>query len=190
MYLEACRSFDRNDGPEALHIVGYELREFMNVLLEVLDLPTEDHELLRGKTKDFARGWEAGRSSSGCHNAGNWSGTIDRELDGILQDADKFVLWVKAELPSRKLETEWVLKKLLPTDYPMPKSLVERGIALWSEMLRYFNALTHHDIEPSRDAVEKKIETLEIFLLNRLEPRTFKDQDDIDQLIAEVESSQ
>jgi hypothetical protein len=188
MYVEACRSFDRTDGPESMHVAGYELREFMNVLNEVLDLPTVDHQQLRGRTQDFVRRWESRRGSTRCHKDGEWTGTIDRELVLLLKDADEFVIWVRTQVSSRKVESEWVIRKLLPTDDPMPQALLDKSTESWTEMLKYFNALAHHDIEPDRDTVTRQIEALEVFLLDHLEPQTFSDQDDIDELITEVES--
>ena len=81
------------------------------------------------------------------------------------------------------------LERLRPVGGPMPDVLVRSRTDEWSELLRYFNGVTHHNLVPSATDLVARVQELELFLLEHLEPRTFDDQDAIDQIIAEVEGS-
>ena len=59
----------------------------------------------------------------------------------------------------------------------------------WSGLLRYFNHCTHHNSDPDPAELRERVERLERFLLDHLEPRTFDDQGEIHCLIQEVEDS-
>jgi hypothetical protein len=187
MYMEAMRAIARNDGPEALHIAAYELREFMNALPAALDMPVVSHPQLNDKARTFVGEWKRRSTRSDCLKDGKWDGQIDEELRGLLITTTTFVTWIDLQVPSRKVEAASVLQKLAPTEHPLPRSLVKMRTDEWGAMLGYFNVCAHHRHEPDPVAFRRKVEELEGFLLDHLEPRTFDDQSDIDRLIEEVE---
>jgi hypothetical protein len=55
-------------------------------------------------------------------------------------------------------------------------------------MLRFFNLYAHHDVVPNEADFARMLDRLEVFLTESLAPPTFKDQDEIDTLIAEGEA--
>lgn len=187
MYVEALRALDRNDGPEALHVAAYELREFMNSLPRVLDLPVTPYTQVLSKVHTLVAQWRKASSASACLSDGKWTGQIDKHLARFLGHIGDFIDRVEKQVPTRRTEVSRVLRRLLPTMHPMPTPLENLRTAEWSELLEYFNRITHH---AEADAAEftQRVESLEVFLLEHLEPRTFEDQDAIDHLIAESEA--
>jgi hypothetical protein len=57
----------------------------------------------------------------------------------------------------------------------------------WSDLLQYFNSRAHHNVDVESREFRRRVEELEIFLLEHLEPKTFDDQGEIDRLIGEAE---
>ena len=188
MYFEALRALDRKDGPEALHVAAYELREFMNGLPRVLDLPIVPYVQMRNKAQSLLGQWRKTCARSSCINDGKWEGQIDKHLRRMLIQVADFADWMENQVPSRRIEVSVVLKRLVPTEHPMPAPLLDMRISEWSELLEYFNGIAHHNATAVEAQFRENVERLEVFLLEHLEPRTFEDQDAIDRLIAESEA--
>jgi hypothetical protein len=187
MYEASLRAIARNDGLEAWHIAGYELREFMNALPSVLDVPLVDHSQVLNKVRILVDRWKGTTRNTACFREGTWDGSIDGHLRKLLVAVGVFVRWVEVEVPTRREEVTATLKRLLPTDHPMPASLLSMRASEWSELLRYFNQVTHHDVAPDPNGFMQRLRDLERFLLEYLVPRTFDDQDAIDALLDESE---
>ena len=188
MYSEALRAIQRNDGPEALHTAAYEIREFMRALPAALDLPVVLPVQIQDKANGLAKHWEACTIGSKCLQGGEWDGAIDEPLRRFLARAVDFFKWMVEEVPNRQKETAIVLQRLLPAAFPMPKALMDRRLTEWKRLLRYFNAILHHNEVPTFGELAGRLEELETFLLEHLTPRTFSDQDAIDRLIEEAET--
>lgn len=187
MYVEALRAIERNDGPESLHVAAYELREFMNALPQVLDLPVVPYEQLKAKVLTFVAEWKKKAAKTSCLKDGDWEGPIDDHLRVVLESTTTLVSWVEQQIPSRRTEAEAILRRLAPTEHPLPGALMEMRTGEWSELLGYFNHYTHHNNDPDPIEFRSQVDRLEGFLLDHLEPRTFEDQGEIDRLILEVE---
>ncbi len=110
-------------------------------------------------------------------------------MEQLLTHVGEFVAWVEKQVPTRRTEATWVLKQLLPTEHSMPAPLLKTRVDEWSDLLRYFNSLAHHNTVADGPQLAARVNDLEVFLLEHLEPRTFDDQDAIDRLIAESEAS-
>lgn len=190
MYNEAIRALDRMDGPEALPVAAYELREFMNILPTVLDVPVVPHGQLKDKVQAIVTQWRGRTEASACLKNGKWGGEIDDHLKRGLKAVEDFAKWVETQQPARRVETSAMLKNLLPTEHPMPVPLLMIRVKEWSALLGYFNSIAHHDSVAEVVEFEGRVERLETFLLDHLVPRTFEDQDEIDRLIREAESPQ
>jgi hypothetical protein len=187
MYLEALRAMDRNDGPEALHVAAYELREFMYRLPELVDVPVVGYDQLKSRVRTFVDDCKLLSARSTCLSEDAWGEPIDDSVRRLLHKVTDLITWVEQEVPSRRAGTEMILKRLAPTEFPVPQVAMDELIGEWGDLLGWFNGCTHHNITPKLDELRRKLGKLEQFLLNHLEPRTFEDQDSIDGLIHEVE---
>lgn len=188
MYREALRAIERNDGPEAVHVAAYELREMMESLPAMLDVPLVSHDQLQGKVQYLAERWVVCSNHSACRTGTDWSGVLDQHLRLYIESTTEFFQWREANLPSRQQQAVVILRRLLPADVPMPQPLLDRRLSEWRALRDYFNSLTHHGREANRDQFLERMGELETFLLDHLSPRTFEDQDEIDRLILEAEA--
>jgi hypothetical protein len=188
MYLEAQRAIARDDGPESIHVAGYQLREFMNELPRALDLPVVAHAQLKEKVKTLVEQWQHRSVKSECDKDGAWTGEIDGHLRGALSIVTEFTTWVAESVPSRRVEIGIVVQRLSPTSHPLPPPLLKLRTDEWSALYGYFNDVLHHNHTPDQSEFAQKVARLESFLLEYLEPRTFEDQGAIDSLIEEVEN--
>jgi hypothetical protein len=186
MYLEAIRALQRStEFPEALHVVAYELREFMNFLPVVLDLPTPDHSQMKSRVMNLVADWERATNGNDNHDGKQWI-EVDSKARVLLGRLDRFMRWCKASIPDRHASVRAILAAVTPGNRRMPDRLVSDRVRQWSDLLGYFNRITHHE-RPDPDDLRQSMRELEEFLLDLLEPKTFEEQDAIDALIAAVE---
>lgn len=186
MYLEARRAMAKGN-QESLHVAGYEMREFMNALPRALDLPIVPREQMNDRIQAIVSEYKEKTRNSACFSDGEWDGSLDKQVERLVRSLMKFVKWLEQHVPSRRVESMSVLQRLAPTEHPYPLALMNVRADEWKELLRFFNGCAHHDGDPDPTEFGQRVESLERFLLDHLEPRTFEDQDEIDRLIKEVE---
>ncbi len=184
IYLGALRVLGDQRNPDRLHLAAYNLRELMDFLPRVLNLPTASRPPhIATKARQLESHWAKARSGD-CHEGAEWSGEIDGPLRGFLRAADTFFSWFNEDFPTRREEAPRTLRGLDPSPTPPPAHVEERHAAAWVEIYRYFNAATHHKRTEERE-LRESLAVLEHFLLDRLRPSTFADQDEIDRLLSE-----
>lgn len=189
MYLEALSAIDRVGTVESLHVAAYELREFMNALPTVLDVPVASYPHMKVKVNELVAWFERESVKSESFSDGIRSGDIDGHAGRLLEKLGEFAMWWRTNVPSRRHEIKAVLRELTPIDRPMPEVLWDARSGQWSNLLGYFQGVTHHQKRPALDEFLERLGLLEEFLLDYLEPRTFEDLDEIDSVIAEAEGT-
>lgn len=187
MYEEALQAIRRDDGPEALHVAAYELREMMGALPALLDLPVVHPDSIRNRVQRLSEQWQACADRSTCRKGAVWDGQLDGPLQVFIKEAIEFFKWVEDDIPTRAKEAAAILGRLLPAESPMPQALIDKRTSEWKEIIGFFNSLTHHNSDPVPARFFEQLEALEVLLLEHLAPRTFEDQDEIDRLIRDVE---
>ena len=186
MYREAVRASQRSDSVESFPVAAYELREFMNQLPRIVDVPRIAHADLVAKARTLLKKWK-NRDQSACHNKDRWVGDIDRPLQGLLDHLKNFFEWFDNYVPTRRQQAAKTINKLYPSPQPLPFVVMNERTKTWSDLLQYFNSVAHHNLNADPAAFTQRLTGLEIFLLDQLQPRTSEAFDAIDQLIAEAE---
>ena len=187
MYREALRAIQRVDSPESLHVSGYEIREMMNALPPLIGVSSLPRRELAAETRHLQNSWISNAIRSGCHDNGNWKGEVDNRLRSFLKKAGSFLEWFAKNDLTRRQEGVEMFKRFPEGDVPTPQALRDLGPERWSELLKYFNSTTHHDVAVSQQEFLERLGELEALLLAHLSPATADDQDAIDALISEVE---
>ena len=114
---------------------------------------------------------------------------MDNHATGLLGRLDDFVRWWKSNVPKKRDDVIAVIKAMIGTQLTMPEPFWSGRFKRWSELLEYFNGVLHHNTRADHTDFMQKLEMLEVFLLEHLEPKTFDDQDEIDALIAAGEGA-
>ena len=75
------------------------------------------------------------------------------------------------------------MRQLDGTKQSLPEPLQDVNISHWQEIREFFVNVAHHRKKTDDNEFQGRLESLETFLLDRLNPRTFADIDEIDALI-------
>jgi hypothetical protein len=69
----------------------------------------------------------------------------------------------------------------------LPSWIEDTHVKTWNDLRDYFVRVCHHDRETDENEFTAALDTLEVFVLDRLNPRTYPEQATLEQLIAEAE---
>jgi hypothetical protein len=189
-YLGARMAFEASANPECLVQAAHSVRELMSDLHKIAGVPAQaDPGRLGDKFADMKGKWEKGkRNSTAYSEEKGWHGEIDRHArraceavdDAIARNEANRVAWVE-----RHLET---IRVLDVSGRPLPSWIEEDFVRQWDRLRNYFIRVTKRG-STTRDEFEAALDTLERFVLERLKPRTYADQAEIDALIREAEEN-
>lgn len=172
--------------PDHLSQCAHSIRELMEKLPTVLDVPVRSpKENLKPKVKELDEAFQSMRKKTVCcSDGGDWRGAIDRHLENFLgRRLREFFDWFRLHYPSRREEIRSMLIGLDPSRRELPKPLADQNIQAWNQIKEFFLAVCHHGRETTDLEIRDRIASLEQFLLDLLEPRTFEDFAEIDALI-------
>lgn len=187
MYLGALRVLGDEANPEAVPLAAHDLRELMEKLPWSLDVPIRASVGEVGsRVGNLRRLWERTVRTSACYNSGQWQGPIDSPLRRLLNELNRFFTWLSSNYRPRRDEATLALRQL---DGRIPDQLERRKVETWMDLFDFFCDVAHHRVDPSREEFSRRLDELEQFLLDRLQPRTFADFDEIDKLLEEAARS-
>lgn len=191
IYLGALATFADRANPESLTQAASSLRNLMTKLPEYFDVPQKErsrgvHDML-GSTADA---WEKMLRNSSCRKGdGTWQGSIDGSLRRVLGRLGSFFEWYQSHRLNRKQEASAALREMDSADLDVPGPLHQLQVQTWDSLAGYFTRVLHHDPGATRSDFAAHLASLERMILDKLAPSTFANFDEIDSLIAEVESS-
>ncbi len=190
MYLGVLMALNHADNPDHLAQSAHSVRELMEKVPAFLDVQMRAHqESLGSKARELEDRWQTTIERSTCYDDGNWSGEIDQPLLNMLEALQRFFDWFGEHRPRRRIEVATILQRLNGSDHTLPAALEDLEIDRWMRIRDFFQAVAHHRKQVTQDEFERWLGALEMFLLDRLRPRTFADFDAIDDIIKEGEGS-
>jgi hypothetical protein len=189
MYQGAITVLLVTSNPDRFAQCSHSIRELMEKIPELLDVPiVAMKESLKNKVNEIEAVYKGTRKKTTCFSApqGGWDGNIDAPLRQFLSRLGDFFEWFASHHPRRRDELQSILVELDGSSRGLPKPLALLNVKFWEEHRDYFQSVAHH----RRDAVEEEflqwLGSLELFLLDKLKPRTFDDFDEIDTILEEV----
>jgi len=190
MYMGTLIVLNHNENPDHLAHAAHGVRELMEKLPSFVNVPIKaQSESLKSKIIELEKIWLTTLEKSQSYNNPIWEGDIDSRLHTLLNKLHLFFEWFTNHHPRRKAEVAETLRRLDISGRTLPTPLEELNIKTWSGMKDFFQSVAHHREPPTTDDVFGQwLESLEIFLLDRLCPRTFTDLKKIDEIIQEGES--
>jgi hypothetical protein len=187
-YLGARITLLNRKNPERLQQAAHSLRELMDKLHPVLGLPAKaEGGRLGDRFAAMTAKWETAKEQSGCHTDGVWRGEIDEAARRGFIAVDEAIEWQRQNRPKRKETYRATIRALDVSGRPLPSWIEDTHVMLWDKLRDYFVLVCHHDRETDEDEFSAVVHTLEVFVLERLKPRTYEEQATLDQLIAEAE---
>jgi hypothetical protein len=189
LYLGALWALDRSENPDRYAQAAHSLRELMNAVpvsvgVEVRALD----ERFGDRFSSVHQAWDSMFARTNAYDGG-WKGEIDPPLARFLAKAMEFFSWAANHRPRRKAEFADALGRLDSSGRTLPPRLEDLNVQTWIEIREYFIAVCHHNKVADGPEFESWMNAFELFLLDRLQPRTFEDFNEIDSIIAAGEAS-
>lgn len=117
-----------------------------------------------------------------------WSGSIDGPLERMLMQLDE-VLTTRAAIPSNRDVNRRFLRDLLPTPDALGAAEEDALLTKWKDLHAFFQAVAHHNTNPSADIFCQRMDECVSFLHERLRvSSTFTAMEGLDAIIAEEET--
>jgi len=181
IYAGGLRVLEDDSNPDRLAQSAHSMRELMEKI-EQERLPPVEAQF--GQIREQ---FLSGRARSPCHSdESGWAGEIDPHLSTLLDRLGAFFDWFAEVRPRRRALFESMLGRLDPSGLALPAPLVGRTWKRWKEIRGFFVGVSHHGKDTDLDTLRKKIADLEVFLSDRLLPRTSAELDAIDAIIEEA----
>jgi len=189
MYRAATVLINDPSYPDALALSAHAMRELMEKLPRVLDVPAGQNFQMGSRVKSLAEGWERAQAISACKSDDGWSGTIDEPLGGFLEDADTFFHDRARDWISQTQAASSLMRRLEPSGSPMSPTLSKVQVEAWRRTHQYFISVAHHHHvyekrDTDLDEFLQHMRAVELLLLQKLRPRTAADYAEIDDLAA------
>jgi len=196
MFKGALIAMKQENNPEAFIHVAQSLRELLEKFELTINLPLSGSETEEGvghigpKAREYAAKWAKAKSTSVCfvQMSGGWSGTIDTNLQGFLNDTETFVRWYEANPIYLKNKEAAVMVTLDPMFENLSVDEQERIALEWDSLKKFFIKVAHHRTAVKRPEMENALERLEIFLHRRLIPVEVENKNAILKFIEGIES--
>lgn len=187
-YVGALTAVAHEANPDRFAQAAHGLRELMEKFPKYVDVAMPAHgEKLGAKVGELEGTWSTAATKSKCRQPdGSWAGEIDKPARALLQGIDALFEWKKEHMPRRQAEIAKTLVRLDPAGRPLPAPLQKRNVNLWDDMREYFQKVAHHGYVCTLEEFSQWVEALELFLVERLQPRTFDDFAAIDAIFDEA----
>jgi hypothetical protein len=171
LYTGALRVIADRQNPARIRFAAYGLRELLDAFQE-----GPKPEKLGERVKKLKKQWDVASRSSGA--------APDGTEDDFAQTLNEFFAEYERDFPGRRQQASETIRRLDPSGRtPPPTVHLARGEA-WMAFNRYFNGLLHGG-NATEEAFMAEVRAFERFLLDWLRPETFRDFNEIDQLLAE-----
>ncbi len=188
MYWAAIRALDDGSNTERYAIAGYLLREVQEQLPRHLAVPQATPQMRLGDVFSWLSDrWTALLGVTGCRDGdGIWSGNVDRSLARFLTDLNKKIAQYRGDRPRWADVQRRTLGHLDPALAAVPAATQQDVVDDWLDCHDVFNAAAHHQ-QVDAERFEESVRAFEALLGERVVPRTFERQRQIEELVREAE---
>jgi hypothetical protein len=181
-------AFSNASNPERFVQAAHSIRELIKNLHKFIDVPAKSDKARMGdKFRTLADRWDKAKKKTSCHDGKVWEGRIDDHLRRGLAAVDEAIEWLRVNRPTVRETSIALIRGLDVSRRRLPPSLETTHYTEWKALYDYFVAVCHHDRETDENEFSTNLYAFERFVLDRVRPKTLKEQTLIDQLIAEAE---
>jgi hypothetical protein len=185
LYENALRVLHDGSNSGRFFLAAHAIREITNDLPSVMDLPIFAEQGKLGDQVNALEGAWNGALNSGCHQDGQWSGTIDKRLEQWLARVHKFFQWWRDSRPKRRDVAVKLFRHLDPAGLPLPEPLEKQRADRWLDLHNYFVRAAHRAPTTAED-FETRLQALEQLLLDSLFRQPSEDLSVIDAILKEA----
>ena len=190
MYLGALSALKNILNPDRIAQAAHSLRELLEKLPRILDMPIQAKPpSMMDKIRPLQQMWGQTKTESSYLKANPHSDVIDKSLRKFLDEADSFFTWLGSDRPTRKQQAVKVVRGLDPLKKALPETIESLHVEEWDTYRKHFELVSHHQIAEEHEEFIKWVDGVELYLLDRLVPRTFDDFSTLDKIIGEGETN-
>lgn len=183
-YEGALRTISDGGHPDSLAQAAHGFREVMEKLPRRVVLPQEEEQASGSGGQNLkAKVQELGQAYARIKRVKGDKRLLEKAWNRFVEELEGFFKWFTAQRPSRREAARRALRKLDPYPLAIPAALEKLNVDYWGEMHDFFERTCHHALSPSLEQFAEWQLRLEAFLLERLVPRTFEDEEAIDSLV-------
>jgi len=183
IYYGALWALQQEENPDRLALAAHDFRELMEKFPLYVNIGIRPSVSMGSKVNELKTLWTRLINSHRWQDK-LWEGLIDVNIAELLRFLDSFFEWHEKEVPSKTDKVIQVFRELDPTKRKIPYSLEKLNAQFWRTMNEYFQGVSHHgNTNTSYDEFCEYVYSLEQFLIERIERRTFDDHSEIDSII-------
>jgi hypothetical protein len=187
LYRCALRALRDVGNPGRIFLAAHAVREMMNQLPDVMDVPAPRSGDLGNKFNDILPTWQRA-IAGGCYATGQWLGAIDEPLRGFLRRLQTVIEWWQESHRSHREAAAVLFRRMDPAFLPLPEQLEGLRINRWLDLRRYFNNTAHREGTSDGD-FESKLGVLEQMLIDGLYRSPSADFLRIDEILGEEDDA-
>lgn len=186
MYLGALHVLRQSANPDRMALAAHGMRELMEKLPEHLDVPSQNkppkgQPSLNVKVRELAYHWTSIADEIAD------AVEINSRIRKFNKKAKIFFEWFEQNFHTRREQTAAALRAMDTTGRSLPIPIEELRIRHWKACNEFFQGVAHHGKICTEEEFVNWLSELELFLLDHLQPRTFDDFTNLDEIIAEGE---
>jgi hypothetical protein len=187
MYLGGLSVLSNEHNYDRFAQCAHSFREIMEKLPEKIILSKRESKFSLNQQvqmieKEYA---SLQKNTSAYSSSFEWDGAIDDHLRKFLNMLDNFFERFRTQNPNRREKFKVLINSMEGNSRELPPPIALKNIAHWEELNDFFQKVCHHRRTTNDIECRKRIEALEIFLLDRLKPKTFEDFAEIDEILKE-----
>ena len=169
---------------------AHSFRELMDEIPKYYQIESiNDAKQLQTRTQSLRVNWEKTVLLTKTYNNGKWNGKIDKSLKIFLIRFNKFIQWLKNNMPKGSEIAVKTIRKMDDSGIMLPGNVEKKKVTEWMQIREYFINVLHHNLHNvTVTDIYSKIEQLEEFLLGFYKPPRSDEFDEIDNLIETGES--
>jgi hypothetical protein len=187
MYVGAVIALKDGADPEQLCKAAYEMRELMEKISDLVDVETPTlEESLTSKVNELEKEF-ASMTAATKLKSPTWDGAVDMALRKFLGKVEEFLAWKSKHRPQRSDAFTRTLRALDGPGRILPADIEKKAVQSWMKVKEFFDNVAHHRLHPTEEVFREKVAYVEILLLNKLNPKTFADFDQVDAIINQGE---
>lgn len=182
MYYGAVHVSKQSGNPDAIAQASHSLRELMEKLARLLDVPMAQTQGLASRVSEMADKYRALQEAEQ-----QAQGQEEKRHAEFYESAVALATW----FPDRHTPiSKWgakVIDRLDPRQLTLPTPVKEQQVKTWNKCHKCFEGASHHG-SVTIEAFQEQLQLLEDFLRDQLRPGAVEDQQRLKDIVQEGES--
>lgn len=188
MYLGAIHVLHQQGNPDRFSQAAHSLRELLDRMGDGLGGPIAGGPDLHKEVCDLRGKWPADGIPTVFGDRTDFP-AFDKALRDFLGAAKAFFARFDARPPHRREQAGRLFAATDPRQRRSSPPIEKIHVDRWLDVRGILLAITHHGKCPTQSEFQALLDSFDSLLLERLRPKVFEQQDELDQIIAEGESN-